>query len=191
VVYINEWFPNPVGSDAAGEFVELFNGGTATVRLDGWALGTGAKRRFGLGGHAIAPGEYLAFAHAETKLSLKNTDGEVLLYGPDGRVVDAAQFAGAAPEGRSYSRVDYGTAPVAHFAFTYPTPGAANRTIDTSVSVREYPRGVPLTPRIGTGSFTLLAASVAAALLTLFIYVIRKNKNISDLLFGGDEGAGI
>ncbi len=189
MVYINEWLPNPVGPDAPGEFVELYNSGPAGMSLDGYALGAGGKRKVPLGGYAIPAGGYLSLTHAQTKLSLKNTDGEVLLYGPGGTVADSARFAGAAPEGKSWSRMDYGTAPIGHFAWTYPTPGAANRTIDTGITVRHYPYGAPLVPRIGIGAATIFAAGVSAVLLAFFLYVIFKNKNISDLLFGGDEAA--
>ncbi len=113
MIYINEWFPNPVGNDAAGEFIELYNSGAATVSLDGYALGDGAKKRFSLSGYSIPPGGYLVLTHADDKLTLKNTNGEVLLYGPSGQVVDSASFTGAAPEGRSFSRVDYGAATIA------------------------------------------------------------------------------
>jgi hypothetical protein len=190
MLYINEWLPNPVSNDAAGEFIEIYNSGVSAVALDGYALGTGAKKTFPLNGYSIAPGGYLVFKKAQDKLSLKNTDGAVLLYGPGGNVVDQASFAGAAPEGESFSRVDYGTAPIAHFAFVYPTPGAANRTIDTGVTVRDYPAGVPLSPHIGFGAFFVLAFGTAACLLLFFIYVIRKNRNISDFFFGGNEEAG-
>ena len=67
-----------------------------------------------------------------------------MLYGPGGQVIDSASFAGAAPEGKSFSRVDYGTAAIAHFAFEYPTPGATNKTIDTAVAAQNYPLGVSL-----------------------------------------------
>ncbi len=191
MLYINEWFPNPVGPDAAGEFIELYNSGGASVVLDGYALGAGGKKKVSLSGYTIPPRGYLSLAHARIKMSLKNTDGEVLLYGPHGEGVDEARFAGVAPEGRSWSRVDYGTAPIGHFAWTYPTPGAANRTIDMGVTARRYPYGVSLAPRLGLGGVVLFAACVSAVLLALFLYVISKNKNISDLLLGGDETARI
>lgn len=187
MLYINEWLPNPVGNDAAGEFIELYNSGAAAVKLDGYALGDGAKKTFSLGGYAVSPGGYLVLKHAQDKLTLKNTDGEVLLYGPGGQVIDSASFAGAAPEGQSFSRVDQSAAPIAHFAFEYPTPGAANKMIDTAVSVAQYPAGVPLAHGTAPGSFLILMFGTATFFLLFFIYVIRRNKNISDLLFGGDE----
>ena len=190
MLYINEWFPNPVGNDASGEFIELYNGGSAAMALDGYTLGDGAKKKFSLSGYSISPGGYLVLKHKEDKLTLKNTNGEVLLYGPDGQMVDGAHFAGAAPEGKSYSRVDYGTAPITHFAFVYPTPGAANKTIDATVHVNNYPLDVPLSPQLSPGAFIVLMFGVASFFLLFFIYVIQKNRTISKFFFGGDVEVG-
>jgi hypothetical protein len=192
MIYINEWLPNPVGNDAAGEFIELYNSGTGVASLDGYTLGDGAKKTFSLAGYGIPPGGYLVLKKAQDKLSLKNTDGTVMLYGPGGQVIDSASFAGAAPEGKSFSRVDYGTAPIAHFAFAYPTPGAANKTIDMTVATQGYPLGVPLaSSQLSPAAFITLTASVASFFLLFFIYVIQKNRNISNFFFGGDEETGI
>jgi len=191
MIYINEWFPNPVGNDAAGEFIELYNSGATPANLDGYALGDGAKKTFKLDGYNIPPGGYLVLKHAQDKLTLKNTDGEVLLYGPNGRVVDSAHFAGAAPEGQSYSRVDYSAAPITHFAFEYPTPGMANKAIDTAVHANDYPLGVPLSLQLSPAGFLGLAIGIALFFLLFFIYVIQKNRNISDFFFGRDEEAGV
>jgi hypothetical protein len=191
MIYINEWFPNPVGNDVGGEFIELYNNGATPANLDGYALGDGAKKTFTLDGYRILPGGYLVLKHAQDKLTLKNTDGEVLLYGSDGGVVDQASFAGAAPEGKSFSRMDYGVARVAHFAFAYPTPGAANKAIDTVVSANEYPPGVPLSPQFSPASFIVLMFGIASFFLLFFIYVIQKNRNISNFFFGGDEEIGV
>jgi hypothetical protein len=189
MLYINEWFPNPVGNDAAGEFIELYNNGKAAQALDGYTLSDDAKKRFPLTGYSIAPGGYLVLTHAQTKLTLKNTDGALLLYGPDDQVVDGASFAGAAPEGKSFSRVNYSTADIGHFAFVYPTPGSANKTIDTTVSSINYPFGVPLTPQPGLGTAIALAFGVASFFLVFFIYVTYHNRNLSDFLWGRDEGS--
>jgi hypothetical protein len=191
MVYINEWFPNPVGNDSAGEFIELYNSSAVAASLSGWTLSDGAKKRFSLAGYSIPPNGYLVLKHAQDKFSLKNTSGTVVLYSPDGQVVDSASFSGAAPEGKSFSRVDYGTAPIAHFAFTYPTPGAVNKTIDTTVRANNYPLGVPLSPNLSPAGFIVLAFGTASFFLLFFIYAIKKNRNISNLFFGGDEGVGM
>ncbi|HEY5221262.1 MAG TPA: lamin tail domain-containing protein [Candidatus Paceibacterota bacterium] len=192
MLYINEWLPNPIGNDAVGEFIELYNGGATPADLNGYALGDGTKKKFSLTGYSIPPGGYLVLNHAQDKLTLKNTGGALWLYGPHGRVVDSASFSGAAPEGKSFSRVDYSAAPIAHFAFEYPTPGTANKTIDTTVSVNDYPLGVPLaSSQLSSAAFIVLTAGVASFFLLFFIYVIRQNRNISNLFFGRDEEAGI
>ncbi len=45
MIYINEWFPNPVGNDATGEFVELYNSAATAANLNGYTLSDGAKKR--------------------------------------------------------------------------------------------------------------------------------------------------
>jgi len=191
MLYINEWLPNPVGNDATGEFIELYNSGTGAAELDGYSLSDGAKKTFSLTGYNIQPGGYLVLKKAQDKLSLKNTDGEVLLYGSNGRAVDGASFIGAAPEGKSFSRVDYGTASIAHFAFEYPTPGAANKIVDTAVHENTYPLGTSLSQQLSPAGFILLTFSVASFFLLFFIYVIQKNRNISNFFFGRDEEGGV
>ncbi len=194
MIYINEWLPNPIGRDdsvTGGEFVELYNSAASATSLNGYTLGDGAKKRFKLDGYSVPAGGYLVLTRAQDKLTLKNTDGEVLLYGPDGRVVDGASFAGAAPEGKSYSRTDYGTAPIAHFVFTYPTPGAVNKTIDTSVAVQNYPAGVSLAQHLSPGAFIVLMFCVGAFFLIFFVYVIQKNRNLSDFFFGRNKEGGV
>jgi hypothetical protein len=191
MLYLNEWFPNPVGNDVAGEFIELYNSGAAAASLSGYSLGDGAKKKFSLSGYSISPGGYLVLRHAQDKLSLKNTSGTVSLYGLDGRVVDSASFVGAAPEGKSFSRLDYGTTSVEHFAFVYPTPGTANKTIDTTVRANNYPIGVALSPGLSFVGFTVLALGVASFFLLFFIYAVKKNRNISNFFFGRDEEVGV
>jgi hypothetical protein len=191
MIYINEWFPNPVGNDATGEFIELYNSGASVASLDGYTIGDAAKKKFSLTGYSIPPGGYLVLKHAQDKLTLKNTDGAVSLYGSNGQVIDAANFTGMAPEGKSYSRVNYSAASIAHFVFEYPTPGAANETMDTMVSANNYPLGVPLSPQLPPAGFAGLMVGVASFFLLFFIYAIQKNRNISKFFFGGDEEPGV
>ena len=136
MIYINEWFPNPIGADASSEFVEFYNSASGTVSLAGWKLGAGtasataiipAKTKpVSLAKFSVPPRGYLVLEKAQDKLTLKNIDGALLLYGPSGTVVDRASFAGTAPEGKSFSRVSYDGSAAQHFMFTKPTPGATN-----------------------------------------------------------------
>jgi hypothetical protein len=187
MLYINEWFPNPVGADATSEFVEFYNSGGSAVSLNGYTLGAGAKKKFSLANNTIQPSGYLVFKKAQTKLALKNSDGALFLYGPGGQVVDRANFEGSAPEGKSFSRIDYGTTSAQHFVFTDPTPGARNKTVNTMISSVNYPEGVSLVPQLSVSALFLLLIGVASTILLLFLYIFAKNENLSHYLFRGDE----
>lgn len=201
MVYINEFLPNPIGVDGPSEFIELYNGGAGAVDLAGWKIGTGTAsttpvtpaktpKPFALAGRTIAAHGYLVLTHAADGLTLKNTDGALLLYGPDGKVADLAAFNGAAPEGKSYSRISYDAGPGQHFIFTDPTPGAANAAFDNIIAVAHYRAGAPLDPVPFTASpagIALYAIGLGALLALLFIYAVKKNENLSHYLFGGNE----
>ena len=186
MLYINEWLPNPVGPDANGEFVEFYNSENVSILLNGYTLGTGAKKKFSLAGYVVSPNSYLVLKKAQTKLALKNSDGALFLYGPSGRVIDQANFVGAAPEGKSFSRISYDASPAQHFVFTDPTPGTHNKAASAMVSSVSYPEGVSLSPQLLPSSLSLLAIGVAITTLLLFIYISIKNENLSHYLFGGD-----
>lgn len=192
MVYLNEWFPNPFGADAAGEFMELYNPGSATVSLDGWTLETEKGKKISLAGRTIPPHGYLVLKHADTKSTLRNSDGGLALYNAAGALVDHGNFAGPAPKGKSFSRVDYGTADIAHFAFVNPTPGAANQTANNTITVRAYPTGVTLNNAVGhlnaSGFFVIMVGS-AALIAGLAIYIAKSHEDLSHLFFGRDEEA--
>jgi hypothetical protein len=187
MLYLNEWLPNPVGADAAGEFIELYNSGNVALALNGYALGVGGKKKFSLAGRTVPPDGYLVLKKAQTKLALKNSDGALFLYGPGGQVIDQASFVGSAPEGKSFSRINYDASPAQHFLFTDPTPGARNKTVSTMIASANYPAGVSLVPQLSPSSLSLLIIGVASTILLLFIYIFAKNENLSHCLFGGDE----
>src|SRR5665213_1203241 len=132
MVLINEWFPNPNGTDAKGEFIELYNNDKALVNLSGWILKTTAKKSFSLSGYTIVANGYLVLKKAQTNLSLKNAGESVFLYDAGGHLVDKSSYLGAAPSGQSYSRIYYPTdendgAQPQSFAWGNPSPGTANK----------------------------------------------------------------
>jgi len=188
VVYLNEWFPDPPGADAGGEFLELYNNGASAVSLNGWTIAAEGKKKFSLKNITIPAHGYLALTHAETKLSLRNSDGGLALYDARGALVDSAAFAGAAPVGKSYSRQNYTTADIEHFAFVDPTPGAANYFVRTALAVQAHRFWVPLDRPLDTPGFFAIMMGTAALIAGLIIYVIRSHEDLSQLFFGRDEG---
>jgi hypothetical protein len=118
-----------------------------------------------LDGISIPAGGYAIIKKPQIKISLKNADGGLWLYGPGGKLVDRAAFVGTAQEGKSFSRVDYGAANITHFAFVDSTPGAVNKTINNQVTVRHYPAGMSLVP--GLTGFQMIGFMMAAA-ITIF-----------------------
>jgi hypothetical protein len=106
-VVINEVLPDPDGSDEGLEFVELYNTGSAPVRLDGWAFSAGTSDFDDLsvtlpGGLTIEPGaffliggELMPDADHVTAFSLGNgsssPDG-VRLFDCEGNTVDTVIY---------------------------------------------------------------------------------------------------
>jgi hypothetical protein len=198
MVYINEWLPNPVGNDATGEFVELFNGGSAPVNVNGWTLETSAKKPKKISG-VIPVNGYLTLYRKQTKLVLKNSNEGIALYDVTGKLVDQSSFVGTAPEGKSFSRIG-GTEPlpaspwkgegasIQNFAWGEPTPGAANRVeINNSVPITSYAFNSPINKislNLGTGVAMMLA--VAVCVTALVMYSVKQYDGLSDLFFGGN-----
>lgn len=120
MVVINEFLPNPAGKDTEGEWIELFNNSQEAVNLNGWQIKDASGKTFFFK-NKIGPGEYLVFDYKTTKISLNNSAETLFLYDQKGALIDKAEFAGTAPEGKSLARQNK------QFIFTNePTPGKAN-----------------------------------------------------------------
>lgn len=120
---INEFMPDPAGSDTTSEFIELFNSGAETVDVAGWKLddAEGGSAPYIIPvGMTIRGGAHLSFSRNETKVALNNEGDMVRLLAPDGNVKATASF-GAVKEGQSFNRVDGD-----YKASITPTPGQAN-----------------------------------------------------------------
>ncbi|MCP4809659.1 MAG: hypothetical protein GY913_28325 [Proteobacteria bacterium] len=102
-VFINEFLPNPDGTDRGSEFVELVNGAPTPVDLTGWTFGDAIKDvRHTFDGVVLAPGEALVLwdsgehegdeVSATGSLSLNNTGDTLTLRDADGLVVDEVEY---------------------------------------------------------------------------------------------------
>ncbi|MEX1997393.1 MAG: lamin tail domain-containing protein [Candidatus Andersenbacteria bacterium] len=123
-IVINEFLPNPVGADTAGEFIELKNIGSAAVVLAGWQLddAVGGSSTFTIGaGTSLGAGAIISLARTETNLALNNTQDTVRLLDPAGVVKSSFTYT-SAPEGQSYNHTG-----VTYSLSTTVTPGQENR----------------------------------------------------------------
>ena len=129
-VFINEFLPNPVGSDADNEWIELYNNSSASLTLCGWSLDDeeGGSSPFDLEDITMGAGEYLRLDRSLTKIALNNDADEVRLFRND-QLTHNVEYSNS-KEGESYARESNG-----NFAWTItPTPGAENRIEQESSS---------------------------------------------------------
>jgi Lamin Tail Domain len=160
---INEWLPNPTGSDTTGEWIEFLNSGVEPVRTSGAYFTTGTTKKYSLPDQTLGAGEYLVINRGALKFTLKNTDGGIFLYGADGTLLDQQAFIGSATEGKSFSRISTG-----QFLFEDPTPGEANiapqSTAATAIVSEQYTFGTPLHADHPLTTALFLALAVGALL---------------------------
>ncbi|MEX1112248.1 MAG: lamin tail domain-containing protein [Candidatus Andersenbacteria bacterium] len=125
-VYINELLPDPAGSDAEGEFIELKNGGKEPVDLEGWQLDDedGGSSPFVIPpGIVLQPGALYVFSRPETKIALNNTEDDVRLFSPEGALQSSISYD-ASSEGVSYARENDS---LVYAETATPTPGKENQ----------------------------------------------------------------
>jgi len=120
MLLINELFPNPKGKDTEGEFIELKNTNDSAASIEGFALKTPKGKTYILKGEISAHG-LLVLPYQTTKLTITNENGDVLLYGASGALLDRVSYVGSAKEGASFARNGE-----TFFFTTTPTPGKEN-----------------------------------------------------------------
>lgn len=123
---INEFLPNPAGSDT-NEWIELYNNGSETLNLEGLKIKDNATRIFtldvdsGLNLQLLAH-NYLVIPKSVSGISLNNSNGDaVIIMKPDESIIQVVNYSGTALEDRSYARFDN------DFVWTKTaTPGTVN-----------------------------------------------------------------
>jgi len=124
-VQLSELLPDPASpqTDAADEFIELYNPTDQAVDLAGYALKVGhdLSAKYVISDAVIAAGGYLALKSAVTKLALANAGSSVALYDPAGNQLGSTVTYAKAPTGQAWAELDGGWGWTAE-----PTPGAAN-----------------------------------------------------------------
>jgi len=106
-IKINEILPNPLGDDAEGEWIELFNENNFSVNLRDWKVDdefdAGSKTFVINKDFYIDAEEYLVIRRAESKIALNNNRDYVNIYNPDNNLVDSV-FYEKTYKGESYAR---------------------------------------------------------------------------------------
>jgi len=141
---INEFVPNPAGSDQGaagaplnGEWVELFNNTGAPVDVTGWVLydevdthQLSISATNTAGSLIIAAGDFLVvYRDGDTDFELNNNDDTVRLYdgeiGAGGILKDSRlyNYGEGIPDDKSFARIPDGTA---NWVDPEPTPGEPN-----------------------------------------------------------------
>lgn len=133
-IELSELLPDPEGSDATDEWIELANTGNSAVNLFGWQIADASKTYVIEESLELGAGEYYYVSVTETKLSLNNSGETITLYDPANDVMDEVEYP-AAETGESYARIS-GT-----WQWTSQlTPGEVNQfsasaaTSDTGIS---------------------------------------------------------
>ena len=185
-MWINEFLPNPVGKDPAGEFIELFNEGREPQNLSGWKLKDASGKTFILKG-TLGVNEYLVLDNKTTKLSLNNDSETLYLFDVSGKQIDSLGFTVTAPSGKSFIRQADSRG-----VFTdKPTPGAPN-VFENQNAVENTPYdananlalAVGASPNAKSGATAIqtssdvtgivLGIAIALVLAAFFLFVYKK-----------------
>jgi hypothetical protein len=104
---ITEILPNPTGTgtDGTDEFIELYNPNTVAFDLTGYKLGAGSStvRTYSFTeGTTLAPKSYTVFNSSQTKLSMSNTSGQVVLLDPADNIIASTKPYTSAADGQAW-----------------------------------------------------------------------------------------
>lgn len=140
-VQITELLPNPASpqTDAADEYLELYNPNLVPVNLLGYQAQTGNSYSYSytFPDTTLQSGEYRVFYIRDTGLVLSNTAGIARLLDPNQQVVSTTGAYTAATEAETWALVDG-----VWLWTTTPTPNAANAKTtkeDTVLSAKVAP----------------------------------------------------
>lgn len=130
---INELLPNPIGDDATGEFIELWNGSNHPIDLKGVSLADKSNTKFVFADtNVIEAGAYLSLPQSVTDIVLNNDTDAVSLSAPDQSQIDHTEYS-ASKEGLAWARFSTG------WQYTsQATSGSANVLPENHPPVAQY-----------------------------------------------------
>ncbi|MDP2855647.1 MAG: lamin tail domain-containing protein [bacterium] len=101
---INEFIPNPAGSDEENEWIEIYNVGQDDVNLAGWKLQDASGKAYNFETEIAKAKGYLVLTRSQTKISINNDAETLSLIAPDSTEAFKISFTGGSKEGYSFSR---------------------------------------------------------------------------------------
>jgi len=106
-IIINEFLPNPEGSDSGNEWIEIKNLSSEDLILTGLYIDDedGGSKPFSLEGLKIPKNGYLAILSSDSKISLNNSDESARLLLEDGQVIEEIYYE-KSTEKMSFARDD-------------------------------------------------------------------------------------
>ena len=149
MIKITEILPNPEGKDGNNEWIELKNVGQAgpghsqaspshgqagqqpqPVNLENYILddiADGGSKPYTLPATVLQPNQTIVLYKSQTKINLNNSDDEVRLLSPDGKLIDRVSY-GKSEEGSSYAltKILQETGEKSTYRWTTPTPNKEN-----------------------------------------------------------------
>jgi hypothetical protein len=101
---INEFIPNPDGSDEENEWIEIYNAGETEVNLSGWKLKDASNKEYNFTNEKILASGYLVLLRPQTKITINNDAETLSLIAPSGEVASQIQYSGGSQAGYSFAR---------------------------------------------------------------------------------------
>ena len=98
---MSELLPDPIGSDAEGEWIEIYNPSNEQVILSRFLL----DQYLIAFGQTISPKSYKVFHRNQTEVTLNNSGDSVKLFFPGGLLISETSY-GDADEGFSWALID-------------------------------------------------------------------------------------
>lgn len=174
MVIISEFLPNPIGKDADGEWIKLFNNSNTAVDLSGWQMKDASGKAFifsTTNKNIIVGGETLTLDYKTTKIAINNNGETIFLYDKAGNLIDKAEYIGTAVEGKSYVRSESGKfilsgspAGVQETNFVSSQTSLNNESANVGVIINNSNLGL----NFSVGIF------IALVLAVLFIFISKK-----------------
>ena len=184
MLFISEILPNPIGKDADGEFIEIFNNGNLDVYLSGWKLSDASGKSYFFRNTILKSGEYFVVNYSDSKISLNNDGDAVFLYDNSGVLIDKIEYKGKIEEGVSIARNSASDSGTKTSSSTLGLPNkyvsnennsiTANK-VNSIVGITENNNFISIT-KTDITSMIILGASISIILSVVFVILFRRIK---------------